>query len=137
MKHISKHAWVLLFLVGTVLSFYAIDNLIIIPGLDPADPERGWAWLTTDEEVIAYIKFWFRIFGIWVLAVAFFVMIISVTGYRHGERWAWFSLAYVPIHIGIHIFIWPWAFPVLIALLVLSLAGLLIPFRRIFFVNDL
>jgi hypothetical protein len=35
-------------------------------------------------EVIEHIKFWFRIFGIWVLAAAVFVIAISATGFRKG-----------------------------------------------------
>ena len=132
MKTISQKSWVLLFLVGLGIAYFAYDNLVVIPALDPSDPERGWAWLTTDPEVIEYIKFWFRIFGIWVLAVAVFVIVISVTGFRKGERWAWFSLLYLPAHIGIHMVIWPWAIPILLVLMTMTLAGLLFPFRIFF-----
>ena len=88
-KAISQQSWVLLFLVGLGIAYFAYDNLVVIPALDPADPDRGWAWLTTDPEVIDYIKFSFRNFGYWILAVAVFVTVISATGFRQGERWAW------------------------------------------------
>ncbi|MBT3337986.1 MAG: hypothetical protein HN855_01890 [Anaerolineae bacterium] len=52
MKNIARYAWLLLFFVGMSLAFYAYDNLIVIPALDPADPDRGWAWLTSDPDVI-------------------------------------------------------------------------------------
>lgn len=132
MKAISQKSWILLFLVGLGIAYYAYDNLVVIPALDPADPDRGWAWLTTDPEVIAYIKFLFRNFGIWVLAVAVFVIVISATGFRRGERWAWFSLLYLPVHIGIHMVIWPWTIPILLVLMIMTLAGLLLPFRTFF-----
>lgn len=99
-------AWISLLLVGLSLAYYAYDNLITMPALDPSDPDRGWNWLTTDPEVIAYIKSWFRTFGFWVLAVAVFVTVISATGFRKGERWAWYSLLYLPVHIGIHMVLW-------------------------------
>jgi hypothetical protein len=68
-KHLSKYAWVLLMMVGLSFVYYAYDNIIVIPALSPTDPERGWAWLTTDPEVIDYIKYWFRIFGIFQFVI--------------------------------------------------------------------
>lgn len=132
MKILSKYAWLLLFGVGLALAVYAYDNLVTIPGLDPADPDRGWDWLTTDAEVIEYIKFWFRTFGLWVLAVSIFVMVLSATGYRKGQRWAWYSLLYLPVHILIHIFIWPWLTPILLTVLLIVIAGLVLPLRTFF-----
>lgn len=132
MKTIARQAWVLLFLIGLGLVTFAYDNLIVIPALDPADPARGWSWLTTDPAVIDYLKFWFRNFGYWVLAVAVFVMVISATGFRQGERWAWYSLLYLPVHIGIHMAIWPWTIPILSVVMIMALVGLLLPFRIFF-----
>jgi hypothetical protein len=132
MRAISKHAWVVLFVVGLGLLFYAYDNIVVIPSIDPDDPERGWGWLTSDPEVIEYIKFWFRNFGIWVLAVGVFVTVISATGFRLNERWAWFSLLYLPVHIGIHMVIWPWTFPILVVFLILTVIGLVLPIRTFF-----
>jgi len=132
MKHLSRYAWILLLLVGLSFVYYAYDNVIVIPSLSPTDPDRGWAWLTTDPEVIDYIQYWFRIFGIWVFAVAVFIIIISVTGFRQGEKWAFFSLLYVPIHIIVHMFLWPWAIPVLMVILLLTVAGLMLPYRQFF-----
>ena len=132
MKRISQYSWFLLFLVGLSFVYFAYDNLVVIPGLDPSDPDRGWVWLSTDPEVIEYIKFWFRNFGVWVLAVAVFVICISVTGFRKGERWAWYTLLYLPVHIGIHMMIWPWAIPILLVLMLMTLMGLLLPYRRFF-----
>ncbi len=132
MKNLRRHSWLLLFFVGLGLAFYAYHNLVTIPGLDPADPDQGWAWLTTDPEVIEYIKWWFRTLGFWVLAVAIIVMIVSSTGYRKGERWAWYTLAYLPVHIFIHILLWPWLAPALVIVLLLVIAGLVFPFRIFF-----
>lgn len=125
---IKKYSWILLFLVGVGLALYSFDNIIIIPALDPADPDRGWAWLSSDPEVIGYIKFWFRTFGFWVLAVSIFVMVIAVTGFRKGDRWAWYSMLYLPIHIGIHAVLWPWLAPVIVGIALITIVGLVAPF---------
>lgn len=134
---LAQRSWVLLFLVGLSISYYSYDNMVVIPALDPADPDRGWVWLTTDKEVIDYIKFWFRTFGFWVLAVAVFVIVISITGFRQGQRWAWYSLLYLPVHIGIHMVIWPWTIPILSVLMMMTLIGLLLPVRTFFPGRDL
>lgn len=131
-KAIAQKSWVLFFLVGLGITYFAYDNIVTIPAIDPADPERGWTWLTTDPEVIEYIKFWFRNFGIWVLAVAVFVIVISVTGFRQGDRWAWYSFLYLPMHIGIHMMIWPWSIPILSVLMIMTLTGLILPLRIFF-----
>lgn len=132
MQWLRKNAWLLLFGVGLVLLFYAYDNIVVIPSLAVDDPERGWAWLTRDPEVLDYIKWWFRTFGFWVLAVAIFVLVISATGYRHGQKWAFYSLLYLPVHIIVHMVIWPWLIPVLVAMFIVTIAGLILPFGEFF-----
>ena len=132
MRMISKYSWLVFLFVGLGLIFFAYDNLVTIQGLAATDPNRGWAWLTTDPEIISYIKFWFRNFGIWVLAVAILVILIAVTGYREKEKWAWVALAYIPVHIGIHMIIWPWLNPGLAIVLLLTVVALAAPFREFF-----
>jgi hypothetical protein len=132
MKLLQRYAWLFLFAVGLALLFYAYDNIIVIPALSPNDPDRGWEWLTRDPEIIDYIKFWFRIFGFWVLAVAVQVLVISATGYRKGQKWAFYSMLYLPVHVVIHMFIWPWLAPILAVTFLMIIAGLVLPFRQFF-----
>jgi hypothetical protein len=132
MRDLSRYGWLLLMLVGLMFFYYAYHNIIVIPSTDPTDPARGWAWLTTDPDVIDYIKFWFRTFGLWVFAVAVFIIVVSVTGFRNGEKWAFFSLLYVPVHIVIHMVLWPWTIPILAVLLFLTVGGLMLPYRQFF-----
>jgi len=132
MESLRNNAWILMVLVGLVFLFYAFYNLIVIPGLDPADPERGWAWLTTNPKAIEQIKFYFRILGILVLTVAVYTLVIAATGYRNGEKWAWFSLLYLPVHIILNGVLFPWIAPILAGLLLVAIIGLLLPFRIFF-----
>ncbi len=129
---IKRYMWILFLLIGIGLLFFAYDNIIVIPELDPVDPDRGWQWLSSDPEVIEYIKFWFRNFGFWVLAVSIFVIVIAITGYRNGERWAWFSMLYLPVHIGIHAFLWPWLTPAILVVVLIAIIGLVVPYRLFF-----
>jgi len=46
MNAISNHAWIVLFVLGLGIAYYAYDNLVVIPSLDPADLERDWTMLT-------------------------------------------------------------------------------------------
>ena len=135
MTTIRKNAWLLLFFVGLLLLAYAYYNIVFIPRLAPYDPEMGWVWLTTDPEVIDYIKWWFRTLGFWVLAVAVQTLIISGTGYRKGEKWAFYGLLILPAIIILHMFIWPWTIPVQIVLLFVIIAGFALPYRQ-FFPNE-
>lgn len=132
MVFLRKNAWLLIFAVGLVLLIYAYDNVVVLPGMPPDDPERGWAWLTQEPAVLDYIQSWFRTFGLWVLAVAVFVLVVSATGYRSGQRWAFYSLLYLPLHIVIHMLLWPWLIPILALLLLMVLAGLALPLRQFF-----
>ncbi|MDX1616490.1 MAG: hypothetical protein R3300_19425 [Candidatus Promineifilaceae bacterium] len=111
------YGWIGLFAIGLSLLFYAYDNFFAIPALDVHDPDRGWAWLTTVPEVIDYIKFYFRIFGVRVLAFAMMVLVTVVAGLRRGYRRAWRALLIVPILAAVHIIFWPWLVPLLIGLL--------------------
>lgn len=132
MKLLQRYAWIFLFAVGLALLFFAYDNMIVIPALSPNDLDRGWEWLTRDPEVIDYIKFWFRIFGFWVLALAVQLLVISATGYRKGQKWAFYNMLYLPVHVVIHMFIWPWTIPILAIILLMIIAGLVLPFRQFF-----
>ena len=132
MRFLQKYAWVFLFAIGLALLFYAYDNIFVIPALSPDDPARGWEWLTRDPEVISYIKWWFRTLGFWVLAVAIHVLVVSATGYRAGQKWAFYSLLYLPVLVIIHMIMWPWFSPFLGVLLLMLIAGLILPFRQFF-----
>jgi hypothetical protein len=132
MRRIQRHAWLLLFVVGLFFLYYGIDNAFVIPNLECNDPDRGWEWLTCEPEIIAYIRFWFRMLGIWVLGVAAVKLVVAAGGYRRMQRWAWWALWIVPALLlsqMIYIPYFAWLYGVF---LLMALAGLLIPFRRFF-----
>jgi hypothetical protein len=125
------YGWIGLFAIGLGLLFYAYDNFIVIPALDIRDPDRGWAWLTTVPEVIDYIKFYFRIFGVRVFAFGMIILLTAVKGLRDGYHRAWRALLIVPVLVAVHIFFWPWLAPFLIGMVLLTCLGLWLAYPKI------
>ena len=85
-------------------------------------------------------NFYFSGGGLSDVGVAFFLIIISIFAYRTGQKWAWYSLWFVPLFfIGWLFLISPLPdqaqssmFTPLIVFIVLSILGLLLPLRKFF-----
>ena len=122
----KQYGWIVFVILGVLILVFAGYNAIYIPVIDPADPDMGWAWLTTDPEVIAYIKFSFRVQGMWQLGYGLLVIVTAVGGLRQQQRWAWWGLCSVPLVLLLMTFMMPWTVPILIVLLAAAVASLAI-----------
>ncbi len=122
--------WLLLLLIGLGILYYSYDNIAVIPALAADDADRGWAWLTTDTPVIDYIQFYFRVFGLRVLAFGLFTVLTAVTGLRVGDRQAWKAMLLVPLLTAAHLPLWPWLAPLLLGVLVISGIGLWLSYPK-------
>ena len=124
--------WMILFAFGLLFLYFAYDNFFVVPALDVHDPDRGWAWLTTDPEIIAYIKLYFRVFGIRVFGFAMLTLWTTVYGLREGYRSGWIPLLLVPLLVAIHLLLWPWPWfiPILISLALLAGLGLWLAYPK-------
>ena len=122
--------WLILFAVGLLMLYFAYDNLFVIPALDVRDPDRGWAWLTTDPEIIAYIKLYFRVYGVRVFGFAVMVLLTSYYGLREGRRSAWKTLWLVPLLTLVHVVLWPWLALVLVGLALAAGLGLALSYPK-------
>lgn len=141
-KGYKRHAWILLFVVGL---FSLIFGLWFMRGIEP-DPRyfktvTGMTWdhfLAGDQGIVLYLTDSLRITGILLLGFGIYTMAISRTAFRKGERWAWYVAWYVPFNL-----VWTtlllysrgansWVVPLHIGLLVITLLGLLLPYRRFF-----
>jgi len=120
----KRWSWIIFLILGVLIILFSLYNALYIPALDPADPNEGWAWLTTDPEIISYIKFNFRVQGLWQLGYGLLVMATAVGGFRQGERWAWLGLCSVPLLLILMSLMMPWTRPVLIVLLLFAMAAL-------------
>ena len=90
---------------------------------------------TSNPQGADFIRWLTGQWGLMELGVAFFVIATAMTGYRRGERWAWYSLWFVPILYGLIALLTPWGqalVPLALLLLVVSLLGLLLPYRKFF-----
>ena len=129
---IKQWSWVIFLLLGLLILVFAWYNAFFIPALDPADPDMGWAWLTTDPEIIEYIKFNFRAQGMWIFAYGLLVIAAAVGGFRQGERWAWLGLCSVPLVLCLMLLMMPWTLPVLFFPLMLSIVALALSRNHLF-----
>jgi len=141
-KTYEKYAWILLFAIGVIFLVAAVPATLGI-NTDPGTVERI-AGMTLNELKVSnpgfynlYI-FYFSFGGLSDLGVAFFITAISLTAYRKGEKWAWYTLWFVPAY-----FIGSAAIAMSIEsslslllpetmFVILSLLGLLLPYRKFF-----
>jgi hypothetical protein len=123
----KRYGWLVFLVLGALILIWAADNAVFIPALDPADPERGWAWLTTDPEIIEYVKFNFRFMGMWQIGYGLLV-ISAAFGLRKGHRCAWTGLWSVPLVVVLLLPMMPWILPV-VAIPFLAAIGTLLYLR--------
>jgi hypothetical protein len=125
--------WVLLFASSAFLPIYAaiILGLVLLGGRDFSG--NKWAELVAfSPSAAAY----FVISAVSILGLGLFGMAVSRFGFRSGQRWAWYVLWYLPAFgvLGeIADFSIQGTHAVSFLLVgVLSVVGLLLPFRRFF-----
>jgi len=143
-KIYEKHAWLIFLIIGV---------MVVAAGLPHAfgfntDPTlvQTISGQTIDELKISnpmffnLYNFYFSGGGLSDLGFAFFLIVISLTAYRQGQKWAWYAFWFVPAYflawIALSLTL-PSAsqssllLP-LILIIVLSLTGLFLPFRKFF-----
>ena len=139
-KAYEKHAWLLLFAVGIVIF---ILGLFVAIGGGSADPDfPAIAGMTYDElrssnpGVADYIDFFRLNLGLFLLGFAVFTMAVAWKSFRKGEKWAWYVLWSLPLIFGLgaatNLSAGGVGWPLLTALGITSLAGLLLPIRKFF-----
>ena len=141
-KAYEKHAWILLFAIGLLV---LVSSFPLLFGVDP-DPARieGIVGMTMSElrasnpEFLDLITFSVRTYGLVSLAWSFLIIAISVTAYRKGEKWAWYAFWSLPAFyiastaILLSVGPTPLELILLPLLVILSLLGLLLPYRKFF-----
>ena len=143
----EKYAWIILFAIGVLVLVGGVPHAFGI-NTDPETVERIIGMTLSEFQdsnpgFFDLYTFYFR-FGGWSdLGVAFFIMAISLTAYRKGEKFAWYILWFVPaffigcaaitmstttmnVESGLSLLL-----PISM-FVILSLLGLLLPYRKFF-----
>lgn len=143
----ERYAWILLVVVGVMMLLIGIGDFVIGAGADPEATEAiagvTWADLqASDPAVASLLDVHQRTAGAAIIAFTFTAIVISATGFRRGDRGAWYALWSWPILMGLILAVYvtatpagaPTPAPIYSAPVVLLLAviGLLLPVRRFF-----
>ena len=143
-KIYEKHAWLIFLIIGVVVAAAGLPHAFGV-NTDPTLVQTI-SGQTIDELKISnpmfydLYNFYFSGGGLSDLGFAFFLIVISLTAYRQGQKWAWVAFWFVPAYFLAWIalsFTLPPAsrsslLPPLIVIVVLSLTGLSLPFRKFF-----
>lgn len=140
----EKYAWIVFLIIGALVIVGAIPHAL---GFN-TDPTlvQTISGKTIDElkasspMVFNLYNFYFRGGGLSDLGFAFFLIVISMTAYRLGQKWAWYAFWFVPAYflswIGISLTLPSESSSSLIlpltVFIILSLVGLLLPLRKFF-----
>ena len=143
-KFYEKYAWVIFLIIGVMVMAGGLPHAL---GFN-TDPTlvQTISGQTIDELKISnpmffnLYNFYFSGGGLSDLGFAFFLIVISLTAYRRAQKWAWYAFWFVPAYflawIALSSTLPPASqsslLPPLIIIIVLSLAGLLLPFRKFF-----
>ena len=141
-KVYEKYAWILLFAIGVLVLVGGVPHAFGI-NTDPETVERIIGMTLNEFQdsnpgFFDLYTFYFRFGGLSDLGVAFFIMAISLTAYRKGEKFAWYVLWFVPaFFIGCAAITMSVESSLSLLLpitmfVILSLLGLLLPYRKFF-----
>ena len=139
----EKYAWVVLFALGLLWVVVGFVQAFFPDGLAENDAQliTGMSWdrlkaLSPDASDL--VSWLYGAMGMLKMSWSFFVLAITLTGYRKGEKWAWYTLWLVPIllvssaifnasFVGDVYQMLEW-----IPITTVTLLGLLLPYRKFF-----
>jgi len=147
-KALQRYAWIILLVVGTLSLLIGLGDFILAGNGDPALVESvtgmPWAQVKASSPRMAnLVNLLTRILGAWLIGFSTLAVTISLTAYRRGDRWAWYALWALPLTFVLIFVVFLTAGrvpgaptpPALFSapgLSVLSILGLLLPYRRFF-----
>ena len=143
MRIFEKYAWVILLALGLLWLVVGIVAVFDPAGVFEADAQAvtnmPWSELKASSPVAAdFVIFVYGQMGLLKISWSFFVIAIVLTGYRRGEKWAWYIMWSVPLLLVSDalfsaIFIGDVSQPLEFILIVsITLLGLILPYRKFF-----
>lgn len=141
-KIYEKYAWIAFFLLGAIFLVSAVPHAFGF-NTDPALVESISG--TTPDDLKDSNPMFFDLYSYYFMGgalsdigFAFLITVISATAYRRGDRWAWYAFWLVPVYflgwvaLSFTIESSSSTRPYLMVFVILSLVGLLLPFRKFF-----
>lgn len=139
----EKYAWIIFIGLGVLWVVVGFTQLFFPDGLAETDSQviTGMSWnelKTLSPEATNMVRWLYGALGLLKMSWSFLVIAITITGYRKGEKWAWYTMWLVPIlllssalynasYVGD-------AYLMLesIPIMTITLIGLLLPYRKFF-----
>jgi hypothetical protein len=142
-KFYEKYAWVIVTAIGLLIGVGGAPHTLgVNSSPDIVESFVGMAmseFKVSNPNFYDVYDFYFRAGGWSDMGFAFFVIVISATAYRRGEKWAWYILWSVPVFFLGHAAITlnfgsstSSLIPFLTVFVILSILGLILPFRKFF-----
>ncbi len=138
----EKYAWVVFLALGLLWGVVGLTLTFLPDGIAETDAElvtdMSWSELEASSPAAAdLVRFLYGGLGLVKTSWSFLVVAISLTGYRRGEKWAWYSMWSVPVLLVMNALViasFGDVFQTLegIPLTIVSLLGLLLPYRKFF-----
>jgi len=139
----ERYAWVILFALSLLWMAVGFAQAFFPDGLAESDAQlvtdMSWSELKTlSPETSNLVRFMYGNMGLLKISWSFFVIAITLTGFRRGEKWAWYTLCLLPILLVSTGLFRSWflgdASEMIqsIPIVTLSLLGLFLPYRIFF-----
>ena len=102
MKVYEKYAWVILLAVGLLWLVVGIVAVFQPEGIFEGDAQAvtnmPWSELKASSPVAAnFVIFVYGQMGLLKISWTLFILAITLTGFRRGEKWAWYMMLLAPI----------------------------------------
>jgi hypothetical protein len=140
----EKYAWVILLALGLLWMVVGLTQVFSPDGLLETDAQlitdMSWSELQASNPVVTdLVRFHYGGMGVLKTSWSFLVLAITLTGYRRGEKWAWYTmwLTVVGVLVSSALFNASFVGDVFqmlewIPIMILTLLGLLLPYRKFF-----
>ncbi len=139
----EKYAWVILLAAGLLWLVVGIVAVFQPEGIFETDAQSvtkmPWSELKASSPLAAdFVIFVYGQMGLLKISWSFFVLAIALTGYRRGEKWAWYMMWSVPVllvsdALFSSIFIGDISQTLsFIPITTITLLGLILPYRKFF-----
>jgi len=103
---IERYGWVLLALIGVVLTAFGAMAFLGGPGRDtPITGSKccnGLSFSTVDPWAYDYAGEIARYMATYMLAAGVLTLVMVLIPLRRHEKWAWFALCYLPVLFMVH-----------------------------------